>query len=742
MIVIVSRLPPPLPLAPGDGRLSAPAWAGLLLGSLALAAATYLTPPDLFGTIDWVRIHGFYMPYLRAALRAGRLPLWNPYVALGRPFLADVDVAMFSPPDLPFVLLEARAACVLVIALHLALLLYGMARLLRALGAAPAAAWAAGVVIATSAPIVASFHSGLVHYGAALCYLPLILYLTVRLQAARTPAAVAALAIALGLQLLAGHPQAAWLTGIAAGLFIIGRRLERPFGPAVLAAMVELGALAIASAWALAIAGITVLPLAELMAESNRRAPTLAFASSFAMQPVDWATLLVPSTPAFSQLANAQLYVGAAPLLAGACGLARVRDRDVRGLLVIVTTAALIAAGTTTPAFALLYRVLPGLATMRIPARATVLIAFGLVTSGALLVSRRPVRSAGPMAAAGAIAAVAALVFVRAWPGFSADGAARGVPRALLFAIAALLLALALARPDRRGARALALLLALVTVGDLAIAAAGIKQQNRDAPERPVEAAVRALLNERGLLGPDLPPPRVSVPKPWVREDAGMAQGWSTFTGYAALQLARVWDYEHAVLGLPVPVAQNTYPSGEIFRRGPFPFDSMALVLGFDPVRRGPVLNQDPDPRAYLTPAAIRVADHREAIARMRAGHDFHRAALVEQAIALPAATAPGAPTGAARITHYAPEAISIETDSPQPALLVVAEAYYPGWEATVNGAPAPCLAANAWMRGVPVPAGPGRVELRFHSRRLAAGAVLSLAGVVAALAVILRRRS
>jgi hypothetical protein len=346
------------------------------------------------------------------------------------------------------------------------------------------------------------------------------------------------------------------------------------------------------------------------------------------------------------------------------------------------------------------------------------------------------------MATAGGVAAIGALAFVRTWPELAGGGAARGVGRALLIALAALTLGVALARHDRRHARGLAALLVLITACDLGFAIAGLKPQNRDSLERPAEAAARAILAERGLLDDDLPPPRVSLPKPWSREDAGMAQGWSTFTGYAALQLARVWEYEHGVLGLPVPVEQNTYPSSDIFRRGPFPFDSMALVLGFDPVRRVPVLNQRPDPRAYLTTAAARVADYREAIARMRAGHDFHRVALVEDPVDLPETPAAATPPGSARITHYAAEALTVEVDSSAPALLLVAEAYYPGWQATVNGAPAACRPANAWMRSVPVPAGTSRVELRFRSRRLPAGAALSIVGMALALLRVRRRAS
>jgi hypothetical protein len=82
-----------------DAPLSRREWLLLALGAGALYAVTYLTPPGIFGSIDWVRIHTFYKDYLAQAVRSGRLPLWNPHIGLGRPFLADVDAALFYPPN-------------------------------------------------------------------------------------------------------------------------------------------------------------------------------------------------------------------------------------------------------------------------------------------------------------------------------------------------------------------------------------------------------------------------------------------------------------------------------------------------------------------------------------------------------------------------------------------------------------------------------------------------------------------
>lgn len=231
------------------------------------------------------------------------------------------------------------------------------------------------------------------------------------------------------------------------------------------------------------------------------------------------------------------------------------------------------------------------------------------------------------------------------------------------------------------------------------------------------------------------------MPKPYVRENAGMRHGWSSFTGYSALQLGRVWTYLHAVLHLPVPRDQNTYPDGAIFAQGPFPYQSMALQLGFDPKTFLPAMRRHPDPRVYLADAIRAVDDYAQAVTLMAGGHDFHRAPLVEPgwAVSLPPAPSVSEPPGAARIVSFAPEQVAVEAETQRPALLVIAEAWYPGWHARVNGTEAPCVPVNAWMRGVPVPAGRSQILLTYRSRFLVLGGCISLL-TLAGLALLLRR--
>jgi uncharacterized membrane protein YfhO len=75
---------------------------------------------------------------------------------------------------------------------------------------------------------------------------------------------------------------------------------------------------------------------------------------------------------------------------------------------------------------------------------------------------------------------------------------------------------------------------------------------------------------------------------------------------------------------------------------------------------------------------------------------------------------------------------VVVQGDAPGEAVLVVNDAFWPGWEATIDGAPAPILAADGFVRAVRWPPGRHRLEMRYQPPELARGLLLSLAGLAA----------
>ena len=82
------------------------------------------------------------------------------------------------------------------------------------------------------------------------------------------------------------------------------------------------------------------------------------------------------------------------------------------------------------------------------------------------------------------------------------------------------------------------------------------------------------------------------------------------------------------------------------------------------------------------------------------------------------------------RLTYHASR-ITYHVTTPAPALLILSEPYYPGWQAVVNNQPAPLLRADYILRAVPVPAGEHIVELTFCPLSFTIGAVISALTII-----------
>jgi hypothetical protein len=131
--------------------------------------------------------------------------------------------------------------------------------------------------------------------------------------------------------------------------------------------------------------------------------------------------------------------------------------------------------------------------------------------------------------------------------------------------------------------------------------------------------------------------------------------------------------------------------------------------------------------RAFVA-AEVVVADGREALLRLAdPAFDPARTVILPPEMA-PATSAAGLPQSVT-ITNYRPEQVTMRAKGP--GVLVLADAYYPGWEATVSGQPAPVLRANVMFRAVVLPPGEHEVQFTYVPRSLALGLLLSAVAVV-----------
>jgi hypothetical protein len=86
--------------------------------------------------------------------------------------------------------------------------------------------------------------------------------------------------------------------------------------------------------------------------------------------------------------------------------------------------------------------------------------------------------------------------------------------------------------------------------------------------------------------------------------------------------------------------------------------------------------------------------------------------------------------------SHVEAEHIEAEVDSPAPAMVVVAQAYYHFWHAYVDGKETPLYRANYAFQALEVPAGKHQVRLVYQDRSFFWGAIISLTSLLACAAI------
>jgi uncharacterized membrane protein YfhO len=90
-----------------------------------------------------------------------------------------------------------------------------------------------------------------------------------------------------------------------------------------------------------------------------------------------------------------------------------------------------------------------------------------------------------------------------------------------------------------------------------------------------------------------------------------------------------------------------------------------------------------------------------------------------------------------ARVVSYAPERVVVEVEADRPGNVVLTDAFYPGWQATVDGSEVPILRAEPYFRAVPVEAGRHRVEFAYRPLSLRLGSALSGLSMLVGLVVL-----
>lgn len=709
-------------------------------------------------------IRALFLPWLegaRHAIRQGRLPLWDPQLFGGYPFIANPQVAFFYPPTWLAWLLPVRIAMSWLLAFHLFLTGTGMLLFMRVEGATWYGALMAAATLTFSGFASARVNAGHLGMLSTLAWLPWVLLAFHWSLERGTSWAAMVGGLPLAFSILAGHTTSLLFVGLIWSAYALYRAQQ---GGLRLAAR----HLLVAGLAGAALSAVQLLPLLQLAAASSQAAAaTFDSATNFSLPAAHLVTLLVPeyfgeplrlgywSVPVFEEYVY---YAGVLPLLSLPL-LLRCRVRHTRFFVALMAAGLWIALGRQSILYRLLYDWVPPFRLARAPARAAYLFTFGAsATLGAVLTAWHNRADDGALgstlrwtATGGAVAVSAALaatgaVFAMRQPGEGSGQLWHQVGGwawlLVMLLVGAGALWLYLRRKSgggtRRVAAAALLMLLLADLWGFGYKFVRLEPTAPDTMWRVAREAIGS--SELRVL-------------PWgvpIFEQNGAAQaGLNSIFGYNTLSLAANEELTSSVPD-PRSTAYDLFSVGYVV--APVPLEN--FVQGEAGLQ---LLENRSDSWVYLRPRVLplvrlvskveTISDSNTAIARVHQS-DFspESTVILDQAPPCQPDANPALPAATAHLVHHDDTTWRIVTDSPAESILVVSESAYPGWRVTVDDLPAEPLTAYTALKAVCVPPGEHVVQWTYRPAILGIGAGITVIALIlmayAASRVLKRNRS
>lgn len=705
--------------------------------------------------------------------RTGHLPLWNPFMFGGLPFVGAMHGDIFYPTAWLRLVLPIDIAMNLGFAVHCVLaglFAYLFFRVLKISWTGSVVGGLAYQLSGIVASLVSPGHDGKLFVSA---WMPVVLTALVLGIRDRRLEGFGLLAFAAGAGIISPHIQMMQYTLILAGLFTLYLCFWSPERPEPRWRWASLGLALAAIVLACGVAMIQLWPFVKYMPYAARSAGAQGweYATSWAMplpNVVDWVVSDFTGILAHYSGENAAKlhteYVGAAVLALAALG---VGHKDRRPLVWFFAGAGLlfllVSLGAHTPFYRIWYALVPGVKVTRAAGMAFFISTFAFALFAALGVERLErgegrrvvwgvLVAAGALlllGASGALGSIAESVADPGKAGTAADNAgnvALSAVKAAAFAAAAAGLALAVLG-GRLRALGSAFALAALVGGDLFLNVRRFWQYAPRAAELYADDPITRQLE--------------ATPKPYRVLDPGvyptaylMAKGIPQAIGHHGNELN---DYDNLLGGKNV--WRNLFPTGQIqdlISRPRNLYQLLAVrfiilpqslpVPGFHEVTgqsaitpggQAVLLEADTvPPYARIVPAAAKIPNAQIVPTLMDRRLDVDRIVLLPQdaPVEVPPITGglPAPSASRAQVTAWEPGTMTLRLDpAPDaPSYVLISENWYPEWRATVDGREVRALRGDYTFLTVPVPAGARDVRLEYSRERYRQGALLTFASL------------
>lgn len=696
-------------------------------------------------------------------LQLGELPLWNPLVGMGAPLLANYQTALFYPPTWIYMLAAAISgapgiawATTWVVTLHLALSGWGMVRLARAMGWTELAQTVAGLAWGLSGYLVTRSH--FLSINATAAWLPWILLACYQLHLQpRSNTLLLKLTFFLCMQLLAGHAQTTWYTLMLAAAWIGFWAWQRSGWGALWQSGIKYF---LAGIWAAGLSAVQLLPTAEYLLQSHRAEQVnYSMAATYSFWPWRLLTLFIPDlfgNPAhgdywgYATYWEDAIYIGVLAIFLVFIAIFHKKksDQDTRLVyfsLLLITISIIFALGKHTPVFPWLYRNIPSFNMFQAPARFLIWAEFCLALLAGLGVTywRRPQKRALYCSRLGTMAAFGLIVGASlGWWALKSPGDHFGqinptfVPAFALAGLWALGVgAMHLTSPTAEEAKPKQWWMWAVIIwlaADLVVAGWGLNpgtdksdyQEYTGIYTRTNERYARyyiSLNDEQRLKFEtffcfdtfDVPGGVMAV-RDTLLPNTNILDGLDSTSNFDPIVTGRYYQWMNLLQQQPQAIQQQLL--------GRMGVDVLLKVNDTLPSVVTPVPLSIHYGRVHWAGCALVVEDGDKALQALLSGQVPGNTVVIEGGG--PASCVPG--SQAAFLQLSTPNSVSLSVSTQQGGYLVLADSWYPGWLATIDGEPVEVLRADYLFRAVYVPAGVHQLDFRYHPLSLYIGLAIS----------------
>ncbi len=318
-----------------------------------------------------------YWTYTFDYLQQGRVPLWNPNLFTGTPFLANPQAAVFYLPNWLLLPVSAERAIGFALVLHVFLAAIGTLVLSRV-------SFKIGWPGATTAGAAFAFggyfsaQAGHINQVSTVAWLPWLL-LGIDRAISGDRRGLLAIPILTALMVLAGHPQALYMSlvfslAFAALLGTSSLRVPNGRGRALNLGR-ALGIWLIGLCGGAMLAAVQVLPTLELARHGIRSGGlSIDEAASFSLPTAEFLSAVLPTFVSLPSSTEFIAHIGVSGLVLALLGVSSQRP-SAKTLFLLMTVGVTVALslGPVTPMFSLVHKVVPGFDLFRVPPRWLVL---------------------------------------------------------------------------------------------------------------------------------------------------------------------------------------------------------------------------------------------------------------------------------------------------------------------------------------------------------------------------------